>query len=105
MSAADDLLERVRIERPLDTADTFGGAEERTWELVGEYFAQVTARGSRQASAANQVQTQVVYTVTLRAPMSIESDMRVLWRARVLAVDSIVPSAAHVELICHEERV
>jgi len=105
MSYADHLRERVRIERPVDIRDTFGGVETRSWELVGEYFAQVQARSARQVAVAGQKDAQAVYHIMLRAPVAVGSEMRLLWRGRVLAIDSIMPDIHTTELTCHEEAL
>lgn len=104
MSLADALSERVRLESPLRDDDDYGGAE-ASWELVGEYFAHVEARGARQANYGGQIEPQTLYRVSLRAPRNINSDMRLIWREHVLVIDSIVPQSRIIELSCHEERV
>lgn len=104
MSLMHDIRERVRLESPHYDGDEYGGAS-CNWQLVGEYFAHVEALGTRQTRAAGQNEYQPQYRVTLRAPRSLTSDMRLIWRERILVVDSIVPHARMVEVGCHEERV
>lgn len=104
MSMAEDLRERVRLEAPQRDDDLYGGADVN-WQLVGEYFAHVQSLGSRVARAGGQVEHQAQYRITLRAPRVLTSDMRIIWRDRVLAIDAITPHARSMDVTCHEERV
>lgn len=104
MSMTEDLRERVRLEAPQREDDAYGGADV-TWQLVGEYFAHVQAMTARVQQAAGQVEYQAQYRITLRAPRALSSDMRIVWRGMVLAMDAITPHARSIEVTCHEERV
>lgn len=93
MSMAEDLRERVQLEAPHYDNDSYGGADV-SWQLVGEYFAHVQPLSARAERAGGQEQYLAQYRVTLRAPRMLSSDMRLLWRGMVLAIDAITLIAA-----------
>lgn len=104
MSMTEDLCERVRLEAPTREEDTYGGSDV-SWQLVGEYFAHVQAATARIQRAGGQIEHQAQYRITLRAPRALTSDMRIIWRDMVLAIDAITPHARSIDVTCHEERV
>lgn len=104
MSNVTHFRERIRLESPNYTADAYGG-NEVVWECVEEMFAQVQASsGPSQVVSGAQREYHFHYRIILRAPRVLTSDMRILWRGRILMIDSIVPSANEVELHCREVR-
>jgi head-tail adaptor len=75
--------EYVRIERPVKTASSFGGAAITSWELVEDAFAEVihptSPDRSHEAAAAGRSVTERLLQFRLRLPSPIASTHRIVW--------------------------
>jgi head-tail adaptor len=102
MSTPEIFSERVRIEKPHHTRDEIGGLITQ-WVLVAERFAQVKPDTSNVKRSAEQIFYSTGYKVKLRAPCTVDSMMRLIWRSSVLRIDRLVPGADVVEIFCSED--
>ena len=97
------LRERIRIESPTLISDNAGG-HTRSWQLVKEVFAEIKPlQRSILRAEARQILTNAAYRIRVRAPLTVDETMRVLWRDKQLMIDYIQPSSEWLLLTCSEE--
>ena len=96
--------ERIRIESPNYSGDDCGGADV-LWQEVETCFAKVAVRAvSASVNVAGQREYQPQYHITIRAPRELSDAMRIVWREKILAIDSIRPSSAYLHIQGREVR-
>lgn len=89
----DDLRERVEIQAATVTRDEFGG-EKLAWSTTATVWAKVTERNGREIFAADQPVMLVSYEIVIRADIAINHLNRIVWRSKILNVQSITPLTA-----------
>jgi SPP1 family predicted phage head-tail adaptor len=88
-----NLRERVQVERATAKRDDFG-SETLAWNNVATVWAQVLERGGREPVLADRPVMLVSYEVTVRAGLAITNKDRLVWRGKVLAIDTVTPLPA-----------
>lgn len=100
---ASRLRDRVRIEALSEASDGQGGVI-RSWVLHDECFAEVKALSldvAERMDAAQQV-SRLMYRIVLRVRDDITSQMRVVWKERVLNIRAVIAGEAAIELLAEE---
>lgn len=100
---ASRLRERVRIEAVEEAGDGQGGVT-RNWVLHAECFAEVTALSLDVAERMDAAQhiSRLAYRIVLRVRDDITSQMRVVWKGRLLNIRAVIAGDAAIELLAEE---
>lgn len=99
-----ELTERIRLESPNYVPDDCGGAEQ-SWQAIDTCFAKVHFESSAASvSVGGQRDMEPRYRVIMRAPRTLSADMRIVWREKMLAIDTIRPGEDYVHVQCREVR-
>lgn len=87
-----ELAERVEVQGASVSRDQFN-AEKLAWATLATVWAKVQERGGREPVLADRPTMVVSFEVTMRAPpvVLITHKMRLLWRGKVLAIDTVTP--------------
>lgn len=100
---ASRLSERIRIEKPVDSADGQGGTL-RSWTALCSCFAEVVPLYSdaNEREIAGQLTMRALYRIVIRARSDISADMRVIWRNKIFNIRAVVENASSVDMIVEE---
>lgn len=106
MILANQLKERVRIERPQGVEDGYGG-NTVVWEEVATVFAEVKPVFSavHERFMGDQRVANAGYRVLMRARADVTAAMRLIWKNHTLLIHSLHESEASLNLLCYEEFV
>lgn len=101
---ASRLKERVTIQGPSRSADTYGGTDV-TWTEVASVFADVQPLLgiARKRLSGDEVTGIAGYRVTIRHRDDVNASMRLLWRSSRLVIHSLHETAATLEILAYEE--
>ena len=101
---ASRLRERITIEQPVRTPDTYGGGD-IIWAAVVTVYASVhpLTGSAREVSRADQVHAIAGYRVTIRKRDDVNASMRILWNGRTLAIHSLHETVETLEILTYEE--
>jgi SPP1 family predicted phage head-tail adaptor len=97
------LRERVTIQQATERRNALGETT-LEWETFAERWASVDGLSSREFLLQGQQQTEMSHRVRLRYVPSMTSQMRFLWRGRVLEIASLLEHAnrSEHEALCTE---
>ena len=103
---ASRLRERITIEQPVRTADTYGGGDV-SWTSVATVYANVrpllgTAREVNRAAQPTEI---TGYRIEIRKRSDVNAGMRILWKSRRLAIHSIHETQETLDILTYEELV
>ncbi len=105
MNDVRNYRERIRIESAVHTPDDVGGTTDQ-WQCVQECFAEISPKSRvTQVTAGDLRDYQTHVEVRVRAPSPVTNLMRIIWRQRILMIDSIVPEPSSLLMHCREVRV
>lgn len=98
-----DLRDRVVIQQSTESRNAMGESV-LAWHTFGERWAQVEGISSREFLLSGQQQSEVSHRVRLRWVEGLTTQMRFLWRGRVLEIVSLLEHANRTEheAICQE---
>jgi SPP1 family predicted phage head-tail adaptor len=97
------LRERVTIQQATERRNALGETT-LEWETFAERWASVDGLSSREFLLQGQQQTEMSHRVRLRYVPGMTSQMRFLWRGRVLEIASLLEHAnrSEHEALCTE---
>jgi SPP1 family predicted phage head-tail adaptor len=97
------LRERVTIQQATERRNALGETT-LEWETFAERWASVDGLSSREFLLQGQQQTEMSHRVRLRYVPGMTSQMRLLWRGRVLEIASLLEHAnrSEHEALCTE---
>jgi SPP1 family predicted phage head-tail adaptor len=97
------LRERVMIQQATERRNALGETT-LEWETFAERWASVDGLSSREFLLQGQQQTEMSHRVRLRYVPGMNSQMRFLWRGRVLEIASLLEHAnrSEHEALCTE---
>lgn len=98
-----NLRERVTIQQASETRNALGESVQ-AWSTFAERWAQVEGISAREFLLSGQQQAEVSHRVRLRYVTGLTTQMRFLWRGRVLEIISLLEHANRTEheAICQE---
>lgn len=98
-----DLRDRVTIQEASESRNALGESVQ-AWSTFTERWAQVEGISAREFLLSGQQQSEVSHRVRLRWVDGLTSQMRFLWRGRVLEIVSLLEHANRTEheAICQE---
>ncbi len=79
---------KVSIQQALRSYDGGGGASE-TWQTIADVWANICPLSGRKAVKAQKLEGTISHQVTLRWRDDVTPDMRLLYGARELEIDSV----------------
>ena len=104
-----EMRERVLIQKQTQSVDDYG-AFSTIWIDIDE-FPNVWARVSQERSNNNFVseknENEAIYNIVIRYRSDVDEKMRIVWRGKFLAIDSILnvdERRRYLELLCSEAR-
>jgi len=104
MPSAGKLRERVRIDAPIVTRDSFGGEKVTGWTEGPTVWADVEPLRAREFFAAQAAQSTCDHKVTIRFRAGVTAKHRLVWRGQALDIvgEPIDVKAQRVwlELLC-----
>lgn len=101
---ASRLTERITIEQPNRTPDTYGGNAVSWTEVATLYAAVQPLMGTaREISRADQRQAIAGYRITIRKRDDVDASMREQWNGRTLLIHSLHETRETLELLTYEE--
>ena len=106
MLTASRLRERVTIQRRGEGVDALGQPL-TAWTDVATVWAAVETISGREAHVAMQMGAQISYRVIVRSSVDIRATDRIVWGARVLTVEAVLPHQdreQHVVLVSEGSR-
>ncbi|MAU62277.1 MAG: head-tail adaptor protein [Parvibaculum sp.] len=86
--AIGEMRERVTLQSPQRTPDGAGGAN-ITWTSGATVWAKVEERRGQERLAGGRLAAHAALTLTIRYRSGITTEMRVLWKERVLNITSL----------------
>lgn len=97
------LRERVRIEQASEARNSMGEVVQ-TWTLFAARWASVDGLSSREFLLQGQQQTEITHRVRMRYVPGMTSSMRIVWRERVLEMNSLLEhrNRSEHEALCTE---
>jgi SPP1 family predicted phage head-tail adaptor len=97
------MRERVRIEQATENRNAIGEVV-RSWQTFAERWASVDGLSSREFLIQGQQQTEISHRVRLRYLDGMTSTMRIVWRDRVLEINSLLEhrNRSEHEALCTE---
>jgi SPP1 family predicted phage head-tail adaptor len=97
------MRERVRIEQAAETRNAIGEVVQ-SWQTFAERWASVDGLSSREFLLQGQQQTEISHRVRLRYVDGMTSQMRIVWRDRVLEINSLLEhrNRSEHEALCTE---
>ena len=111
---AGELRHKVTIERPVEAADSFGGAgTSTTWQTFAIVYAAIEPGSAREFIAAQQLAADQTTTIRIRYLAGLTPKMRVCYQdpvrgARYYDIQGVIDideRRRHVHLICIERNV
>lgn len=100
------MRERVIVQAPTDTLDSFGGGV-GTFQDILTVFASVESLGSSELWRAQQAQSDATYRVTIRHLSWLTEKHSFLWGDRRLNIESIIDTGGRhrwQQCLCREGR-
>lgn len=100
------LRHRVTLEEKTQAPDAAGGFAE-SWTPVATMWAAIEGRGGRESPQAEQIAGGERFLLRIRWRADVTAALRVIWGARVLAIDSVTdPDGRRRFLLldCAEDR-
>ena len=85
---ANELRHRVKIQKPKATRDADGFESADPWEDYKTVWAKITPLSAKDLLAAQAAQAQTIARMKVRYGSGIDTDMRVLWKDHIYAIDS-----------------
>lgn len=104
--AIGEMRERVTLQSPVRTGDGTGGAD-IVWTSGATVWAKVEERGGTERLAGERLAARAGITLTIRYRSGITTEMRVLWKGRVLNIKSLSDPEGRkrfLEVACEEEK-
>ncbi len=99
MTPAGQFDTQVRIEQKSVSRDV-GGGEVVTWSLLASRLAAVKPLRGREFFAAAQMQSSVDYRVTLRKPLALTREMRIVAKGKAMDIVELIEHDDEFELMC-----
>jgi SPP1 family predicted phage head-tail adaptor len=101
---ASRLRERITIEQPNRTPDTYGG-QVVTWTTLATVYASVVAitGSARETHVAGQSEALAGYRITIRKRDDVRGDMRIQWRNRTLQIHSLHETLTTLEILAYSQ--
>jgi SPP1 family predicted phage head-tail adaptor len=104
---AGQLRHRVVIQSKARTDDGGGGGSV-TWSDVATVWANIKPLSGMQRLKAEQVESSVTHTITIRYRSGLDDSMRVTYAGRIFMVTSLIDPderKAWLSLMCEETKV
>lgn len=97
------LRERITIEQASEARNSMGEAVQ-TWSTFAHRWASVDGLSSREFLLQGQQQTEITHRVRMRYVSGMTSSMRIVWRGRVLEMNSLLEhrNRSEHEALCTE---
>jgi SPP1 family predicted phage head-tail adaptor len=97
------MRERIRIEQATENRNAIGEVVQ-SWQTFAERWASVDGLSSREFLLQGQQQTEISHRVRLRYVDGMTSQMRIVWRDRVLEINSLLEhrNRSEHEALCTE---
>ena len=83
-----DLDNRITLETPVRTADSYGGAT-LTWSEIASVWARIEALSSRETTPREMRTHEIRYRITIRYRDDVTTDMRILHGAKQLLITGL----------------
>lgn len=101
---ASRLSERVRIEQAQEEVDEFGGVS-IAWEELAIVWAEVRpiASVTREREVAAQPTAIAGYRVVIRKRDNVHAGMRLVWKGRVMLIETLHEENETLVLVAYEE--
>ena len=106
MSYASLLNERVTIQQPVETDDSYGG-KIVGWSELTTCFAQVQPLLVTQGEhlAAEQIASYAGYRITMRLRTDVTAAMRIVWKTHTLNIHSLHEQGEVISILAYEENL
>lgn len=104
--AIGEMRERVTLQSPQRAPDGAGG-QDITWTSGATVWAKVEEGRGRERLVGGRRAAETAFTLTIRYRSGITTEMRVLWKGRVLNITGLSDPDGRkrfLELTCEEER-
>jgi SPP1 family predicted phage head-tail adaptor len=97
------MRERIRIEQATENRNAIGEVVQ-SWEKFADRWASVDGLSSREFLLQGQQQTEISHRVRLRYLEGMHSGMRIVWRNRLLEINSLLEhrNRSEHEALCVE---
>jgi SPP1 family predicted phage head-tail adaptor len=104
MIRSGELRERVTIQVATESRNLLGETT-LAWSYFAERWASVEGVSAREVLLRGQQDTTITHRVRMRYVSGLSQTMRIVWRGRVLEIDSLLEHAnrSEHELICSEK--
>lgn len=97
---------RVTIQKQIPATDSTGGTEP-TWKTVyADIRAEIKSASGREYYLAQQIQSDVVYTISFRGPRTVDASMRILHMvgrcvSEIYNIEAVLPDTTGMkEIVC-----
>jgi SPP1 family predicted phage head-tail adaptor len=97
------LRARIKLQRPVRTADELGGAT-LSWADAGDVWAAIIAAPGAEAFAADALAATAPLRIIMRRVDGVRAGWRILWRARRFRIAAVADDGGpRLALSCEED--